>query len=151
MKKIRKIKKKFKRKELKIYNSLFKHRQMKFAISKILLACNKNIDVKDLYNIEKSMIDINKDNKMFNLAFANANKISKINADWKSFSEFMWYAYQTSTYYKDIKKNINNVYNKENFVEINNIKRKKYLLWLHSLPKEKDFNFIVIKIGKIIL
>lgn len=138
--------------ELKRYKNIFKHRQMRFATTKIALIFNKNISAIKFYEIEKELINTPKDERMFKNAFLKMEKAINYKANWESLGKFMWYQYQASIYYKDIKNKTPNIFNKENMIKMNEIKRTFYSEWLHSLSKDDiSFNKKIIQVSKIIL
>ena len=85
---------------------------MKLTITKIALIVNPEIDIEILEKMEIILLKSKKNSEMYFESFKIFKKNINYVADWDSFAKFMWYAFQTSTYYKDIKKNINNVYKK---------------------------------------
>ena len=142
MKELKQIKNKFDNDTWKEYKNKFKHKSMRFIISYIILLYRPSMPIDDLVTIEKQLISKNKNIKMFDDAFIEVKKITKKDFNWESLSKFMWYAYQTSTYYKDIKKGITNIYTLDNFIEINAIKIKLFSEWLTSVPvTEEKYNF----------
>lgn len=142
MKELKQIKNKFDNDTWKEYKNKFKHKSMRFIISYIILLYRPSMPIDDLVTIEKQLISKNKNIKMFDDAFIEVKKITKKDFNWESLSKFMWYAYQTSTYYKDIKKGITNIYTLDNFIEINAIKIKLFSEWLTSIPvTEEKYNF----------
>ncbi len=142
MKELKQIKNKFDNDTWKEYKNKFKHKSMRFIISYIILLYAPSIPINDLVTIERQLISKNKNIKMFDDAFIEVKKITKKDFNWESLSKFMWYAYQTSTYYKDIKKGISNIYTLDNFIEINAIKIKLFSEWLTSIPvTEEKYNF----------
>jgi len=142
MKELKQIKNKFDNDTWREYKNKFKHKSMRFIISYIILLYRPSMPIDDLVTIEKQLISKNKNIKMFDDAFIEVKKITKKDFNWESLSKFMWYAYQTSTYYKDIKKGITNIYTLDNFIEINAIKIKLFSEWLTSIPvTEEKYNF----------
>lgn len=152
MKNLKMIKKYLKQNKFwSLYKEKFKHKQMKFAITKIAFIVDKNVSKETLIKMELAALNSNKDKNMYVESFKIFSNKINYKADWKSFGEFMWYIYQTSTYYKDIKKNIKNVYNETNINFINETRRKLYGTWLHSMDKTDDlFNEKIINISKIV-
>ena len=137
MTKLKQISKELKKvKALKAYNHIFKHKQMKYASSKALLIFNPKASIKILVSMEYKLMKEKKDKKMFINNMKVLSKNTNGNIDWKVFGEFLWYLFQTSTYYKDIKLNIKNIYSKDNFIEINSKKRDVYQKWIDSLDKK---------------
>ena len=151
MKKLKAIKSKLKKhKEWKKYKSIFIHRQTRFFVTKIMLVYKKDLDVEILYNWEKSFLNTPVNQNMFEKVFGEFKKYYA-NGDWFSFSKMLWYIYQISRYYKDLKNKIKNIYINGNIIELNKIKRNYYVKWLDSLNKEeKDFNNKIIEVNKII-
>ena len=151
MKKLKAIKSKLKKhKEWKKYKSIFIHRQTRLFVTKIMLVYKKDLDVEILYNWEKSFLNTPVNQNMFEKVFGEFKKYYA-NGDWFSFSKMLWYIYQISRYYKDLKNKIKNIYINGNIIELNKIKRNYYVKWLDSLNKEeKDFNNKIIEVNKII-
>lgn len=151
MKKLKKIKNKLKENnQWKKYKKIFIHKQTRFFISKIILIYKKAIDVDILYKWEKSFLNTNINQNMFEKVFSEFKQIYS-NGDWFSFSKMLWYIYQISRFYKDKRNKIKNIYINGNIIELNKMKKNYYVKWLESLDKtEKDFNDKIIKVNKII-
>lgn len=131
------------------YKELYKHRQMKFVASKIALIFDRSLSINELVELELKMMDvkINKGENMFKNVFGNFEKLVVVKGDWASFSKMMFYIYQTSTYWRDKKNNVENVFTGDNYVEINAIKRNYYYQWLNSLDlKLRDYNILIIEV-----
>jgi hypothetical protein len=152
MKKLKIIKNKLKNNNnWKKYKKIFIHNQTKLMISKIALIYNKKIKIEKLYEWESSFIEKKIDKNMFKKIFEEINKYCP-NINWNSFAKMLWFVYQISRYYKDLKKKRKNIYINQNIVKLNKIKKKYYMNWLNSLnKKDKKFNRKVIKINKIII
>lgn len=134
------------------YKEAFTHKQMKLVTTKIALIFKDKINVNTFYKLEKELITKPKNKDMFKEAFATLEKEVQYKANWKELGKFMWYAYQTSTFYKDQKKNVKNVYTFENSVELNTQKREHFLKWLHSVDKNDiDFNNKIIAVQNLVL
>lgn len=152
MKQWKQVKNKLKEKdELKKYKEKFKHKQIRFVVSKIFFVFNSENKIDELLAIEQKLLVAKKDQKLFSNIIKDFEKIIDYKADWKSFGEFLWMQFQASTYYWDKKKNLENIFNEKNYIKLNSEKRKLYMNWVHSLPKEDDFNEKIIKVSKIIL
>lgn len=155
MKKIKKIKKVLKKEKLWItYCQKFRHKQMKFIFSKIALILKLDLNIDILMTYEKKMMhsNIQKKEDMFLNVFQDMGKLTEIKADWESFAKFLFYIYQTSSFFYDRKKKIKNVFLQNEVIEMNQIKRNHYDKWLFSLDQIKpDFNLIVTKILKVVL
>ena len=142
MKKLKQIKNKLKDDNLWIeYKNKFKHKSMRLIVSYIILKYKPTASIEELVNIEKKLIKVKKGKGMFCDSFIEVKEITSLDFNWESFGNFMWYVYQTSTYYKDAKKNKKNIYTLENFIEINKIKTKLFFQWLSSIPiDQKEYN-----------
>lgn len=153
MKKLSQIKSKLKKSnDWKIYKDAFGHKQMKLVTSKIALVFNEDINVETFYQLEKSLITAPINVDMFKEAFKILAKEVKYKADWEELGIFMWYAYQTSTFYKDQKNHVENIYTLENSVELNGERRAHFLKWLHSVDKtDIEFNNKIIAVQKLVL
>lgn len=149
MKKLKQLKKKLKKNNLLFeYKNKFKHKQMRFAISKIAMIYYPTISLDDLFILESNILNQDIGPEMFISSFKMFKKISGLSSDWESFGKFMWYQFQVSTYYKDVKKGNNNIFI-ENEVKKNQEKRILFLKWLHSVDKtEENFNQKIIKLQK---
>lgn len=133
------------------YKNVFTHKQMRLATSKIALVFNEKISINKLTKIELDLMSSEKNSKMFDNAFKELSLLVNYKADWKSLGKFMWYQYQTSTYYKDIKVGVKNIYNPNNIIEINEKRRGFYLKWLHSIGMNDSlFNEKIIQVSKIV-
>lgn len=133
------------------YKKAFSHKQMRLATSRIAFAFNNKISIDKLAKIEIELMKSEKKSNMFDEAFKEISKLVNYKADWKSLGKFMWYQYQTSTYYKDIKKGTKNTYNPNNIIEINEKRRDFYLKWLHSIGMDDSlFNEKIIQVSKIV-
>ena len=150
MKQLKEIKNKLIKNDLwKEYSQKFTHKQMKLISTKIALIFNKNIKVQDFYEIEKELIVVKKNKFMFLETFNKISYKTNYSCDWKSFSIFLWYIYQTSTYYKDKKKKIDNIFI-DNTIKMNQEKRKYFYLFMNSLDMRDDyFNDKIISILKL--
>ena len=150
MTKLKQVSKELKKvKGLKDYNNMFKHKQMKFACSKTLLIFNPKVKLKTLVSLEYTLLKEKKNKKMFLNNMQVLSKNTEGNIDWKAFGEFLWYLYQTSTYYKDIKNNVKNIYSEDNFIELNSKKRDAYQKWMDSLDrKDPQYNAKIRQILK---
>lgn len=123
------------------YKKKFTHKQMRLAISKIALIFNNELTSEVLYKKEEQMLKAAKDKKenMFLEVFADFNKLTKTEKiNWSEFAKYFWYVYQTSTYYKDKARGRANVFNKKNYVEMNQAKRKHYNEWIMSIDLSID-------------
>lgn len=135
------------------YKKKYKHPQMRLIFSKIIFVFNKDVSIEDLYKKELQYLeaDKSKQEEMFKTIFKSAERLSGVKADWESFAIFMWYVYQTSTYWKDIKKNVKNVFNVKNYNELNQVKRNHYNDWLHSLsPNIENLNNSIIEVLRLV-
>ena len=133
----------------KEYKNAFKHKQLRFALTKIALTFNESIHAIDLSKLEMELLKQNKDKDMFIKPMETLNKLVNYKANWKELGKFMWYAYQTSTYFTDRKINVPNIYNGNDNIKVNATKRKHYLKWMHSVDSRDDeFNNKIIKVLK---
>lgn len=132
------------------YKHKFHHKQMQFLFSKIVLIFQPDIDINKLAKQEILMLNTDKKDgdAMFLKIFENMQEFTGVKANWEEFAKFIWYVYQTSTYWKDSRKNIPNVFNKKNYIEKNRIKREHYYHWLYSMDIKENFNNNVIKVLK---
>lgn len=150
MKKINEVKKLFDKFEMKEYDKRFSHKQMKFVCSKIALVFNEKILIEDLYAIEKSVLEAKLDSDLFKDAFNKIDKLVNNGADWASLGKYMWFVYHTSIFYKSKNKVLQNIYTKENSVELNEIRRDLYAKWMHSLDKEDiKFNENIMAVARL--
>lgn len=130
------------------YKDKYKHPQMKFVFSKVALIFNADLTVEELMPFELEMLKASKEKKeeMFIPIFKKLRNITNVKADWKAFGQFMWYAFQTSTYWKDSKKGIANIYTKRNLITVNQVKRDLFNDWLHSIDhKTENYNELIIE------
>ena len=150
LKKLKLVKKEFKKtKLLKEYKNKFTHKDMRFIFSYVSLTFNKESNIDELVNVEVQLAKVKQGPKMFVKAFSSLSKTTDKNIDWKSFGEFMWYIFQTSTYWKDSKKDIKNLYTKKNFIEMNEKKRILYNNWMRSIPTStSDYNQLLMDVMK---
>lgn len=139
----------------KQYKKLFAHPQMRLLITKIAYDIRPEhlaSGIEQVARIEESLIDAEKNEEMFATAFLKLGSFLQRPWAWDILGRAVWYCYQTSTYWKDVKKDIPNIYNKENFVQLNDLKRKAIQHWIHSIPRTTvDFNIIVTNMLKRIL
>ncbi len=139
MNKLRSVKKGLKRNHVwKQYKKMYKHKQMRFLFSNVALILKPEIDLNELIEVEKNLAIVEKDPEMFVKEFLKLKTLTKTKFDWSSFGEFVYYVFQTSTYWRDSKKGITNAFTKENYIEMNETKRKTYNKWLHSIPTTTD-------------
>ncbi len=145
MHKLKRIKKMFKQQNLwNIYKHKFAHKQMKLLFSKITLIFVPDASVEWLYENEKKMLGQTKNSEMFKDVFMTISLINHDQYDWHAFGLFVWFIYQTSTFYQDQKHGIKNIFNKQNYVMQNAQKRHYYHLWLQSLdPTVDNYNILV--------
>ena len=135
--------------KLEEYKEKFAHKQMFFACSKVALIFKEDVSIDYLYEMEVNLIDTKKDINMFKVAMKELSKITNKNINWDIFAEYLWYLYQTSTYYKDIKKDIINIFNEETFIKLNSLKRDAYQVWIDSLDKaDPEYNVRIRKVIK---
>ena len=142
MKKLKQVKKQLKKdKVIKEYNKIFIHKDMKLIFSYVSLTFNNTSDIAFLVKAETDLTKVKQGPKMFVKAFSSLSKTTDKNIDWKSFGEFMWFIFQTSTYWKDSKKGIKNTFNKKNFIDKNEQKRILFNNWMRSIPTSTpDYN-----------
>lgn len=130
------------------YKEKYKHPQMKFIFSKVALIFNPDLSVDELIPFEIEMLNANKDKKeeMFVNIFKKMRNITQVKADWKIFGKFIWFVFQTSTYWKDTKKNISNIYTKRNYITVNQTKRDLFNDWLHSIDHNtENYNDLIVE------
>ena len=142
MKKLKLVKKELKKaKVLKEHNKRFAHKDMRLIFSYVSLVFNDDADIELMVKTEIELTNVKIGPKMFVKAFSSLSKTTNKNIDWKSFGEFMWFIFQTSTYWKDSKKGIKNLFNKKNFIDKNEQKRVLYNNWMRSIPTSTpDYN-----------
>lgn len=146
-KEIRHIKKSFKKNGLyREYTNIFQHKQLKFLSSKIILIFNQKVELEKLISLETELLKKEKNEKMFNDVCSRFAELSNKKADWTSFSEFLYLVYQTSTYWKDTKKGIPNIYNMNNYNELNLKKRQLFNKWFKSMDIDINFNEKLIEV-----
>ena len=137
MKKWKQVSKVFKKEKLiKEYKSRFKYNQLRFAFSKIAFAYSEKVDYKELVKIEKEILKMNKTEVSFSNIYKKMHLLLDNDWKWEEFGKFMFFIYQTSLYWKDKRKK--NIFNKENFIEKNEMKRKHFNNWLSSIPIDLD-------------
>ncbi|MGL5438256.1 MAG: hypothetical protein ACRDA7_00790 [Metamycoplasmataceae bacterium] len=61
-----------------------------------------------------------------------------INLNWKEFGSFVYYTFNYSNFYFEKKTNL---FTKENYIELNKIKKQHYYNWLDSFYNQKNINF----------
>lgn len=130
------------------YKEKYKHPQMKLIFSKVALIFNPDLSIKELVSFELEMLEANKEKKdeMFVPIFKKLRNLTNVKADWKAFGKFMWFVFQTSTYWKDEKKGINNIYTKRNYITVNQTKRDLFNEWLHSIDHNtNNYNDLIIE------
>lgn len=134
------------------YKKKYAHKQMRLVSSKIALIYNQDLSLEELYKLEVMALEAKKVNeeKMFeDLYFELDKMVNRPYIDWESFGRYMWYTYQTSTYWKDVKKKRPNVFNSRNYIEQNAIKREYYSKWLQSIDLSiEGANDRIIKVQK---
>ena len=127
----------------KLVKEKYKHKQMRLVFSKIALIFNPNIEINKLIEGESKMLEAKKDQQetMFLNIFSQFEKITNEKANWKSFAKYLWYVFQTSTYWKDKKQNIENIFIKNNYIKMNQTKRKYLFEWMHSMDvSDSNYN-----------
>lgn len=150
MKKINEVKKLFSKFEMDEYKKRFSHKQMRFVCSKIVLLFKDHVFANELEAIEKSLLEKELNKDLFKEAFTMIDKLVDNGADWASLGQYMWYAYQTSRFFKDIKRKDKNIYTKANSVKLNELRRQLYGKWMHSLNKEDvRFNEKIMAVAKL--
>ncbi len=150
MTKLKKVKTELrKRKLLSEYNKKFKHKDMRFLFSYVALTFDDSIKVSALVKEEVKLLKADKEKDMFVASYLVLKELTDKKIDWKSFGKFIWFIFQTSTYWKDQRKKIENEFKKDNLVITNQTKRIYYNKWLESLPADiEDQNNKVIQIMK---
>ena len=137
--------------DYKEYKKLFKNKQTKFLCTKISIIFESSISEQDLTIFETTLLKTpTQDNFVFSI-----NELSKyfgenfVDLKWDSFGVYLWYTFQTSLFYNK-KRKIPCEYTLENFIILNNIKRKNFSQWLESFYDLKNINFnqYVIKVLK---
>lgn len=152
MNKLSQIKKQIKKEKLwKAYKARFEHKQMKLLFSKIALLLDGEINLKFLHDQELKLVDAEISNEMFIDIFKSFEDKIDFKSNWELFGKFIWFVFQTSTYWKDSKAGKHNIFTPENHFELNQIKRDLYQQWIKSIDKKnKDFNTKVIAISKLV-
>lgn len=156
MKELRLVKKNLKaQQKWKPYKALFTHPQMRLLITKIAYDIRPEhltSGIERISEIEKSLLDAPRNEEMFAKAFLELGNFLERTWAWDILGRAVWYCYQTSTFWSDIKKNKPNIYNKDNFVQLNNAKRNAIQHWIHSVPRTTvDFNIVVRSVLRRIL
>lgn len=151
MKLLKQIKSNLKeQKKLKEYDRVFKHKQMKFLVTKIALVFSDDINIDKFTKLEIKLSESKKGPDMFSESIKTLEEETKYKADWKSFANFLWFIYQTSTYYRDLKKGMENVY-VDNIIKINEKRRNIYNTWMESLAKDdSQFNHKITQVSKLV-
>ncbi|WKX02208.1 hypothetical protein [Candidatus Mycoplasma mahonii] len=135
MTKLKEIKKLLKQShKYRAYKKKFQHKDMKLLFSNVALTFNAKIETDILIQEELKLADEVNGPKMFLHSFKKLSKYTNKKIDWESFGHFVWYIYQTSTYWKN--KSGSNIFTKENYVEQNEIKRHYFYNWLESIPPQ---------------
>lgn len=155
-KKVKKIKKILKKEKLlNQYNSQFKNKQMKFLLSKIALLFNEELEISTLTKLEIELLKRERNFQFFEkfiLEIKRKAKYNYTNAKWKSFSIYLFYIYQISTFFYDQKNNLKNIYTFENFTTLNDEKREYFGDFTESLMSLNiDFNLWIKQILKWVL
>ncbi len=152
MRKLKQIKKQIKSEgEWKKYKNVFRHKQMRLIFSEVALLLNPEINLKFLMDCEISLLSFEKGPKMFVETFKTLNDRVTFKCDWEMFAHFLWFVYQTSTYWKDTKKKKTNIFTKDNYLEVNQQKRDCYQKWIDSIDKEnKMFNTYIIEMSRMV-
>lgn len=133
------------------YKKKFQHPQMRLLFSRIALTLDPEINLKFLLDKEMFLIEVEKSPEMFVEIYESLSSIASFKCDWTVFGKFIWYIYQTSTYWKDARKKRVNVFTKENYLEQNQIKRELYQEWLDSIDKSnRSFNNYIIEISRMV-
>lgn len=137
MSKLKAIKKLLKQnKQWSEYKKKYAHKQMRLVSSRVSLIYKEDLTVEKLYALEVKMLEAKKadEEEMFLEVFKNFNDFLEVpKVDWKAFAKYLWYVYQTSTYWKDSKKKRPNTFNTKNYIEKNQIKRAYYSKWVESI------------------
>ncbi|MGL4184080.1 MAG: hypothetical protein ACRCRP_03035 [Metamycoplasmataceae bacterium] len=60
------------------------------------------------------------------------------NLEWKEFGSFIYYTFHYSNFYFEKKVNI---FTKNNYIQLNKIKKQHYYNWLDSFYRQKNINF----------
>lgn len=145
MQKLKKIKKMLKQEKLwSIYKHKFSHKQMQLLFSKISLIFVPNVEIDWLFENEKKILSQTKNHTMFIEVFQQLSILNKDKYDWKAFGAFVWFVYQTSSFYQDQKHGIKNIFNEHNLIQQNAQKRHFYYLWLQSIdPSLENYNTLI--------
>ncbi len=132
---------------MKQYNKKFKNKDMKFLFTFVALAYNDSIKLNFLVKEEKDLMNKKNDQSMFVSSYKKLNKYTNDEILWDEFGIFIWYIFQTSTYWKDKRKKKENIFKDGNFVKVNQEKRNHYNAWLQSIPADfEDQNEKLIKV-----
>lgn len=138
-------------KQWRKYKKVFHHPQMRLLFSRIALMLDPEINLKFLLDKELLLIQIEKSPEMFVEIYQSLESVASLKCDWTTFGKFIWYIYQTSTYWKDTKKKRGNIFTRDNYLEQNQIKRELYQQWLDSIDKSNcDFNNYIIEISRMV-
>ncbi len=125
----------------KEYKDKFPDYQMRYIAS--IIAEHKNPDVtdKELLELEKSVLK-KEDDKMYDQVCRKL--LNQKGVDWRSLSYFLFYTYQTSTFYRDRSINKENIFILNDPYELN-IHKKVY--W-NNFVLTMDDNVLIRKILK---
>ncbi|QJR43958.1 hypothetical protein [Mycoplasma miroungirhinis] len=134
------------------YISRFKHKQMQFLVSKIFLLFESSLSINELIKIEYELLEKNFLKDMYvDIFMKNRFTFKKefINCKWESFAKFLFYIFQTSTYFFDKKHKVPNVFIIGGEITINEEKRRLFNEFAESLEKVSiNFNFYIKQILK---
>lgn len=143
----------------KDYKKTFQHRQMRFLITKITYLFEIEIDPIKMAEFEKTLINQN-NKEMFCwalkeiFALSKNLKLQKINTN--NLAYFLYYIYQTSRYYSDIRKKCTNVFidsnSKMKLIKHNALKREYYHSFYLEIEKIfVNYNYYIINLLKLVL
>ncbi|MCU4117309.1 hypothetical protein N8G13_02435 [Mycoplasma zalophi] len=134
------------------YISRFKHKQMQFLVSKIFLLFESSLSLNELIKIEYELLEKNFLKDMYvDIFMDNKSTFNEqfINCKWESFAKFLYYIFQTSTYFYDKKHKVPNIFIIGGETTMNEEKRRLFNEFSESLEKaSSNFNFYVKQILK---
>ncbi|MGL5205423.1 MAG: hypothetical protein ACRC7B_00715 [Metamycoplasmataceae bacterium] len=138
----------------KEYKSIFQNKQTRFLLSKMSIIFESKLSIEDLLKIEILLMEEPTKDNLVNLMLELSKTFDDkfIELEWNEFAICLWYVFQMSIFYNK-RKIIPCEYTIENYVSLNNIKRKNFAKWLKSFYDTGyiDFNKYVIKVLEIII
>lgn len=156
MKIVQEVKKKLKKnKQYSLYKKTFKNKQMRFLLTKLDSIFSSSSDPNALYSMELEIMNGFEDENAWKSTIINLSSnwlVEYSNIDWMSFGSFLFYIYHYSEFYIRKSKIKNNLYKINDFVEVDDQKRKHYNEWLRTMYESNNdkFNNYIIRLLEII-